>query len=489
MNIHLIVMLLASALMAFVAVNWAYFKILKIAKEKGLVDNPDARKLQKSPVPVMGGIAVFIGMAVGIFTASVGTGIFSDIKSTEYMIPVLMAMVVMLYVGTMDDIVGLSPATRLFIEILTVLGLIYGSSGCIDSLHGVLGIYEFSWWVAVPLTVFAGVGIINAINMVDGVNGLSSGLCMAVAIVFGEAFRKSGDNSNAVLAIIMVASLLPFYVHNVFGNRSRMFIGDAGTMVMGIIMTWFVICTLKSGSLVNGYTDSKGVGVVAMTLAFLSVPVFDTLRVMSMRILHGRSPFSPDKTHLHHVFIAAGVSHFITSATVVIIDLMVAVIWTVSVICKMSVTVQLLVVIGASILLVWGTYAIIRYNELHHTRFMHWLSHFSVSTHLGHTEWWQKISAWLDKPEGEPSSDIDSERMAHLERRFDHTDNFKQIDRKKVFEFIKGKAEVHVSDIITSSGATKMRVYPILFEMEQEGVILIIKRGGFGSPEIVAING
>lgn len=481
-------MLVASAVMAFVAVNWAYFKILKIAKDKNLVDNPDARKLQKVPIPVMGGIAVFIGVTAGMMMGAVMVGALDEIISTAYMLPVAMAMVVMLYVGAMDDIVGLTPRARLVIEVLTVLGLIYAGGGCIDSLHGVMQIDSFSWMIGVPLTVFAGVGIINAVNMVDGVNGLSSGLCMAVSAMFGVAFVKSGDTSNAVLAFVMVASLLPFYVHNVFGNRSRMFIGDAGTMVMGILLVWFTISVLRSDSPVLFYSQASGVGLVAMMLAFMCVPVFDTLRVMTMRVAHGRSPFSADKTHLHHVFIAAGVSHFVTSSTVIAIDLTITAIWAISVMCGLCVTGQLLLVIGMSMLLVWGTYAIIRYNEVHHTKFMHWLSHFSVATHLGRKEWWKAISRWLDAPEGENGHLIDAERMAHLERRFDHQETPKQVDRKKVFDYVKGKAEVHVEDIEIFSGVEKMRLYPILFEMEREEVIEVIERSMWGAPTIVALK-
>lgn len=488
MNVNTILMLIASAVTAFVAVNWVYFKILKIAKDKGLVDNPDARKLQKQPVPVMGGIAVFMGVAAGIIMASALTGPMLGVERTDYLIPVLMAMVVMLYTGAMDDIVGLSPNSRLVIEILAVLGLIYGSGSCVDSLHGVFGVYEYSWWVGVPLTVFAGVGIINAVNMVDGVNGLSSGLCMAVASLFGIAFVKSGDWSNAVLAFIMAASLLPFYFHNVFGNSSRMFIGDAGTMAMGILMTWFMMSVLRSDSPVVYYSEATGVGLVAMTVAFLCVPVADTLRVMTMRVVHGRSPFSPDKTHLHHVFISVGVSHFITSSTEIVINLTVASSWALSVVLGASVTVQLLVVIGMSMLLVWGTYIFIRYNEIHYTPFMHWLSHVSVATHFGNKHWWKSFAAWLDKPEIKNYGVLNADRLAYLELKFNHPENYKEEDRKKIFDYIKGKAEVHVQDIINHSGAEKLRVYTIIYEMESEGEIEVIKRGGFGDPQIIALK-
>ena len=136
MNIQTIIMLIASVAMAFVAVNWAYFKILKIAKDKNLVDNPDARKLQKTPIPVMGGIASFVGVTAGMLTAAAAVGMVPEVASTAYMLPVMMAMVVMLYVGAMNDIVGLTPRARLVIEVLTVLGLVaFGNSSLSCSMR------------------------------------------------------------------------------------------------------------------------------------------------------------------------------------------------------------------------------------------------------------------------------------------------------------------------------------------------------------------
>ena len=161
------------AVVAFVAVKWAYFKVLRIALDKNLVDNPDARKLQKRPVPVMGGIAVYFGVLAGVLCGAVLHALTGAAVPTR-LLPVMCAMSVMLYVGALDDILGLSPRSRMVIEVLTVLALVFASGRCIDSLHGLWGVEAFSWWIAVPLTVFAGVGIINAVNMIAGVNGLCS---------------------------------------------------------------------------------------------------------------------------------------------------------------------------------------------------------------------------------------------------------------------------------------------------------------------------
>ena len=404
MNTYLILTIGVSSLSALFAVRWVYFKILKLAKDKGLVDNPDARKLQKFPVPVVGGLAVFFGLAFGMLIGCAMYYTFYDSINghvTEFttmrLIHVILAMSIMLYTGCLDDILGLTPRTRFIIEILVILGVVFSSGACIDSLHGLWGVRDFSWWLAVPLTVFAGVGIINAINMVDGVNGLSSGLCITCSALFGSVFLYIGDIANAILAFTMVASLLPFFVHNVFGDKSRMFIGDAGTMIMGILMTWFVICIIRGGGYAGIFYGD--VCVVAMVLAFLSVPVADTLRVMTMRVLKGKSPFSPDKTHLHHAFVAIGVSHSITALSIVLINLMVVATWYLTVKMGAPLECQLYSVILVAAILVWGTYIFLEHETRSNSRKAQWLRDFSVKTHLGRKEWWQRFTYFLDAPE------------------------------------------------------------------------------------------
>lgn len=401
---YTLISILVPALSALLAVRWIYFKILKLAKEKGLVDNPDARKLQKFPVPVLGGLAVFFGVTFGMLTGCALyytlnediTGQATEFTSTR-LIQVMLAMSVMLYTGSLDDILGLSPRTRFVIEILVILGIVLSSGACMDSLHGLWGVHDFSWWMAVPLTVFAGVGIINAVNMVDGVNGLSSGLCITCSALFGVVFLYIGDIANAILAFTMAASLLPFFVHNVFGDKSRMFIGDAGTMIMGILMTWFVICIISSGGYACLIFDD--VCIVAMVLAFMSVPVADTLRVMTMRVFKGKSPFSPDKTHLHHAFVAMGVSHSITALSIILINLAVVGTWYVAVKTGASLECQLYSVIIVAAILVWGSYIFLEHESRSSSRKAQWLRNFSIRTHLGRKEWWQRFTYFLDAPE------------------------------------------------------------------------------------------
>lgn len=171
MVVHIII----SAIASILAVQWLFAKVLRLAKQRGVMDNPGERKLQSSPVPVLGGIAVFWGLFFGLLCYLATDFLFGTVGvSIDYsIIPVLLGVCILLYIGALDDIIGLSPVVRLIVETIAMLGLIFGSGMCVDSFHGLWGIYEIPWIIAVPLTVFAGVGIINAYNMVDGVGLLT----------------------------------------------------------------------------------------------------------------------------------------------------------------------------------------------------------------------------------------------------------------------------------------------------------------------------
>ncbi len=380
------------ALVGMIAVFWIYFKMLRIAHDKNLVDNPDARKLQKLPVPVVGGLCVFFGVICAVLTASC-------MMRCTLLIPILMAMSIMVFVGAMDDILGLSANVRFVIEILVILALIYGGGGCIDSLHGTWGINEFSWYIGVPLTVFACVGIINAINMIDGVNGLSSGLCITCSVLFAYAFYRGKDYPNAMLCMSMALGLVPFLLHNVLGKTSKMFIGDAGTMCMGVLMAWCVIQVLRADSTANWVRyQARGMNVVALTLAILSVPVFDTIRVMLLRIINHKSPFEPDKTHLHHVLYSYSKSHSLTSLNEILLNLLICGIFAITYLLRLSYDVQLYVVVAVSAFLVWGIYFFLERNNRLNTGIAFRIRRYLAASRQGDKNWWKAVQTWLDTP-------------------------------------------------------------------------------------------
>ena len=255
----------------------------------------------------------------------------------------------------MDDILSLSPRLRFIIEIMVVALLVMANNQSIDNFYGLWGLNTINQWIAFPLTIFAAVGIINAINLIDGVDGLSSGYGVMASIAFAILFALAGDISMLTLAVVTAGSLIPFFFHNVFGKTSKMFIGDGGTLVLGVVFSSFVINTLANGSIVGKFTDSD-FGLIPFTLAVLSIPVFDTLRVMLARIMHGTSPFSPDKTHLHHLFIELGFSHAGTTVSILTLNTLIIILQLLSWQLGCSVDVQLYIVIGASLLCTVGFY-------------------------------------------------------------------------------------------------------------------------------------
>lgn len=368
---------------------WIFKYIHRISVLKNIVDNPDARKLQKYPVPVLGGIAVFFGIIVSLVTSQV-------FFSSASLFSLLGIMVIMLYIGTMDDILSLSPGIRFFIEIIIVLLLIYGNDCSINNFHGLWGIWKIPSYIAVPLTVFACVGIVNAINMIDGVDGLMSMYGITTSILFGAVFYKSGEVDMAAMAMIATGAMIPFFMHNVFGKKSKMFLGDGGALMIGIMMSVFVIYILRDESLCSQAVCSN-FGLVPFTLAVLSIPVFDTLRVMTRRILHGTSPFLPDKKHLHHMFIGLGFSHFGTSFSIVFLNLVNVLIWWISFKLGASVNLQLIVVIVMGLFNTFVVYKIMYWVKKYDTGLYHFLLKIGELTHVERTGVWGKMRTWLDK--------------------------------------------------------------------------------------------
>lgn len=234
MSINLIVPIILGVITAVAAVNWIYFKILKIALDKKLVDIPDARKLQKRPIPVVGGLAVFFGVLAGMMIAAVFNQLFSPDEIHISLFPILAAMGMMLYIGAMDDIIGLTPKSRFIIEIATILCLIFSSGMCIDTFRGMWGVESFSWWIAVPLTIFAGVGIINAINSKWIVERLVHKLLCPIrcGIYKSRRYPKccSGAYNVRSTYSILHSQCLRFEVQNVY-RRCRHY-GDGNSLDM-----------------------------------------------------------------------------------------------------------------------------------------------------------------------------------------------------------------------------------------------------------------
>ena len=365
-----------------------YWPIYRIAREKNIVDNPDSRKLHRVPVPVLGGAAVFFGIVLGL-------GFFKTMLSFTSLFAVLTAMIVMLYVGIIDDIIKLPPLLRLAIEIIAMTLMIYGTHYSMCNFQGLWGIKLLPTIFSVPLSVFIMVGIINAINMIDGVDGMVSGFCIVACSLFGLVFFLAHEYSFAALAAVSVGALIPFFLHNVFGRESKMYIGDGGTMMMGTVLSAMVAALCKYRIDYPWFIDVQ-FGLIAFCIAVLSVPVFDTLRVMIYRMAHGKSPFKPDKNHLHHIFIELGFSHIGTTMTEIVLDLFVVAVWAAVWRSGASVSVQFYVTVAASILVTFVLAALLKTALRKQGKFYRALRFLAEATYVDRKGIWFKIQRLVD---------------------------------------------------------------------------------------------
>jgi UDP-N-acetylmuramyl pentapeptide phosphotransferase/UDP-N-acetylglucosamine-1-phosphate transferase len=346
--------LFTMGLLSFTVTLLIYPLVLRYALRHNVVDNPNARKVHRKPIPVMGGVAVYAGIFVGCLAMPVIIPRASISWS-------LMAMTTMLVLGVWDDIKNLSAVLRFVLQFGIVGAYIALTGHYIGNFYGLCGIHEVSLWVGIPLSLVAGVGIINAINMIDGIDGYSSGYGIMACSCFAALFIMANQLVWQSLAVIVASALLPFFVHNVFGVKTKMFVGDGGTMMTGVLMTIFTFGTFSLHS--ASWLEYQGFGLAAFALAVLCIPIFDTLRVMTARMVRGRSPFKPDKTHLHHLFIDMGFSHLGAAIVILSMNFIVIATWFLLWQTGASIDVQTCVVVLMGFAVTFGFYKFMRWQQ------------------------------------------------------------------------------------------------------------------------------
>lgn len=327
--------------------------IIKLAVTKHLTDNPNARKLQKRPVPVLGGMSVYLAFVMGLFCCNF-------FYPTDKLYVVVAALSVMFFIGFFDDILDLSYRIK-FVAQFGVIFMLWTFGYRIDTFVGLFGVTHIPMFWSCMLSLFAGVGLMNALNMIDGVDGLASGLGILTSFISSFYFVTHHDPLFALLSIVFVGALIPFFVCNVFSHKYKMFIGDSGSLIMGTL-AYVITCRIIH----TRHMDWNDQYCVSMLFAIYALPVFDTLRVMTLRMLHGKSPFKPDRTHLHHMFVDIGYPHIMITAILLLINSIIIGVWLLSARYMDSINGQFFVVIGTAILLVPGLYFFLRRVSVKH---------------------------------------------------------------------------------------------------------------------------
>ena len=290
--------ILFSTALAFIITFFSIPVIIQVAKAKKLYDEPDERKVHKNVIPTLGGLGIFAG-----FSLAVLMGIPAG-QNPEFQFFVA-ATVVIFFLGIKDDIMILS-ATKKFVGQLVAAGILIKFGGVqITNMHGFLGVYEIPYFAGILLSLFTIIVITNAFNLIDGVDGLAGSLGLVTTLAFGIYFTMAGQIAYGVLAFGLAGSILGFLIYNF--SPAKIFMGDTGSLLIGLINAILVIKFINIAGAAGATIPIATAP--AIGFAILMVPLFDTLRVFAIRIISRRSPFSPDRNHVHHFLLDLGFSH------------------------------------------------------------------------------------------------------------------------------------------------------------------------------------
>ena len=314
----LLIIFVIAAAVAF----WMLPHVVTLSHTLHLYDMPDSRKVHVIPVPRLGG-TVFLPIAAIVITATLVVLMRIDYNlhtlwnsvNVQHFLAYISGAMSLYAIGLYDDIHGVGYRTKFLVQtgaaaILCVSGL------WISDFSYIFYIHRIAWWIGMPLTVLFVVYVTNAMNLIDGIDGLASGLSIIALIVITILNIQAGSMLWAMLATAYLGVVVVFFGYNVYGNTHKTFMGDAGSLTLGYTLAFLVLHFWQDHPVWNPYFHN--VGIVAMSTLIL--PMFDVVRVFLSRIRDHRNPFLPDKNHIHHKLLRAGLSPFMTMVTLLVIS-------------------------------------------------------------------------------------------------------------------------------------------------------------------------
>lgn len=301
-----------SFITAFTLTFLAIPSIISVAKKKGLVDIPGGRRSHAEATPSLGGIGIFAGM---IFSIIMWTP-FNYFGDLQY---ILCSFIIIFLIGAKDDIDPMNPGRKFLGQIFAAAILVFMANVKLTSLYGIFGVYIIPEPVSILLSIFTILVIINSFNLIDGINGLSAGIGTLISIVLGSWFFLIDRIEIAIVAFSLAGALIAFLKYNV--SPAKIFMGDTGSLLLGLV------CSILAILFIELHQDLKGSpyalkAAPSVAIGILILPLFDTLRVFTMRIIRGRSPFKPDRNHIHHLLLDSGLSHMQATGTLIIVNIL-----------------------------------------------------------------------------------------------------------------------------------------------------------------------
>ena len=279
--------------------------IIKISRRKNLMDEPGQRSSHERKIPNLGGIAMFFSIAV---CASIFAYQLFDLYKFLFA-----SLVILLYVGVMDDIVVMRAYKKLLAQVVVSALLVIGSDVRIRSLFGVFGVYELNYFLSVIFSIVTFIILVNAYNLIDGIDGLAGVYGVICFSLFGISYYRLGEYNYplVILSTTIIGTVIGFLYYNLSDRSKKIFMGDTGSMLLGFLLTFTSICFMdifivkKVQGAVFYHLNTAPV----MAIAIMILPIIDTLNVITIRLAEKRSPFDADKNHIHHKLLKLGITH------------------------------------------------------------------------------------------------------------------------------------------------------------------------------------
>lgn len=306
------VKLACGLIFSFLVTFFGIPSIVKISTIKGLYDMPGARTSHDIPTPRLGGAMIFAGVILSSVLLAVN-------ESLIQIYSVIGGLIVLFFIGIKDDIISLVPLKKAAGQLIAALILVIIGDVRLKLCDTWFASESVAYIGDFLISLFVIMTLINSINLIDGIDGLASGIGIIGSLSFGIWFIISGHISYAVLCLSLTGSLIAFFWYNVFSKKNKIFLGDTGSMIIGFLLAFFVISFLDLNSTTQpGYLSAAPV----IALSILFVPIFDTIRICVVRISLGKSIFRGDNNHIHHTVLRISGSHIKAAMWIVSINIL-----------------------------------------------------------------------------------------------------------------------------------------------------------------------